>query len=259
MRLQERTLQSHLTQRRSGGCMPPQGCPFSKPNTFWRLHKTIYGLNRSPHDWYDMFKSVMKICGSKPCHKSPCLLDGHPIPGKPPLYLAVYIDDFIYFSPDESLESSFETTMQTQLYIDLFGTVEWFLDTYYDGSCDNGHASLHLSQEAYSLKLISSHSMTNDTSADMPYCSGRKTYDIPKTTVDTLEQDIVTIKYQSLVGSLLWLAYTTLPDIFVSTSLIAQYIKQPSAGHYDVAQYVLTYILGTRDHGIHFTHKTNTN
>jgi hypothetical protein len=27
---------------------PPQGYPFSRPNTFWRLHKIIYGLRRSP-------------------------------------------------------------------------------------------------------------------------------------------------------------------------------------------------------------------
>jgi hypothetical protein len=34
---------------------PPSGCPFSKPNTFWRLCKTLYGLRRSPKHWYEMF------------------------------------------------------------------------------------------------------------------------------------------------------------------------------------------------------------
>jgi hypothetical protein len=27
---------------------PPKGCPFSKPGTYWRLKKTLYGLRRSP-------------------------------------------------------------------------------------------------------------------------------------------------------------------------------------------------------------------
>jgi hypothetical protein len=77
-----------------------------------------------------MFKAVMKICGLKPCPNSTCLFYSHPIPGKPTLYLAVYADDFIYLSPDESVEHHFETTMQAQLLVDFLGTVEWFLGTY---------------------------------------------------------------------------------------------------------------------------------
>jgi hypothetical protein len=121
--------------------------------------------------------------------------------------------------------------MQTKLRVDFFGTVEWFLGTYYDWSRKDGHVSVHLSQEAYYRQLILSHNMVNATSADTPYCSGHTIDDIPKTTLDNLEQDIITAKYQSLVGSLLWLAYDTHPDMCVTTSLIAQYNKQPSSGN----------------------------
>jgi hypothetical protein len=72
----------------------------------------------------------------------------------------------------------------------------------------------------------------------------------------TLEQDIVIAKYQSP-----WLtplvAYATRPDLCVSTSLLAQYNKQPSSGHYDADRYVLKYIFGTIDHGLRFTHEPN--
>jgi hypothetical protein len=58
---------------------PPQGCPSSKPNTFWRIRKTFYGLRRSPKHWYEFFQSVMQMCGLKPCPSSPCLLrPSHP-------------------------------------------------------------------------------------------------------------------------------------------------------------------------------------
>jgi hypothetical protein len=73
----------------------------------------------------------------------------------------------------------------------------------------------------------------------------------------TLEQDIVTSKYQSIVGSLLWLSYSNCPDLCVTTSLSDQYNTQPSSGHYDAAPYVLKYILGTIDHGLWFIHKPN--
>jgi hypothetical protein len=64
--------------------------------------------------------------------------------------------------------------------------------------------------------------MSNATPADTPYHSGHTIDEIPKTDMPTLEQDIVTAKYQSLVGSLLWLAYATHPDLCVATSLLAQ-------------------------------------
>jgi hypothetical protein len=100
--------------------------------------------------------------------------------------------------------------------------------------------------------------MSNATPADTPYRSGHTIDDIPKTGMPTLQQDIITAKYQSLVCSLLWLAYANRPDLCVATSLLAQYSKQPSSGHYDAARCVLKYILGTIDHGIRFTHKPNT-
>jgi hypothetical protein len=93
-----------------------------------------FSLGRSPKHWYEMFRSVMQTCGLKPCPNWPCLCYGHPITGKPPLYLAVYVDDFIYFSQDDTEERHFETTMQAQLRVDFFGTVKWFIGTYYDWS-----------------------------------------------------------------------------------------------------------------------------
>jgi hypothetical protein len=200
----------------------------------------------------------MQMCGLKPCPNSPCLFYIHPIPGTPPLYLAVYVDDFIYFPTDDTVERHFETTMQLQLRVDFFGTVEWFLGKYYDWSREDRHASVHLSQEAYYRQLISAHQMSNATPADTPYHSGHTIDNIPKTDMSTLEQNIVTANYQSLVGSLLWLAYATHPDFCVTTSLMAQYNKQTSSGHYDAARYVLKYILVTIDRGLWFTHKPNT-
>jgi hypothetical protein len=100
--------------------------------------------------------------------------------------------------------------------------------------------------------------MENATPADTPYRSGHTIDDIPKTTLDDLEQAIITTKYQSLVGSLLWIAYVTRPDVCITTSLLAQYNTHPPSGHYDAARDVLKYFIGTSDHCIRFAHKTNT-
>ena len=42
---------------------PPHGCPRSKPNTYWLLLRTLYGLKRSPKHWYDYAVKILKQCG----------------------------------------------------------------------------------------------------------------------------------------------------------------------------------------------------
>jgi len=45
------------------------------------------------------------------------------------------------------------------------------------------------------------------------------------------------LQYQSLVGSLNWLAHTTHPDLSTIVSLLAQHQSNPSPGHLDAARY----------------------
>ena len=42
---------------------PPKGCPRSRPGTYWKLKKTLYGLSRSPRHWYDTFSGMLKEIG----------------------------------------------------------------------------------------------------------------------------------------------------------------------------------------------------
>jgi hypothetical protein len=61
------------------------------------------------------------------------------------------------------------------------------------------------------------------------------------------------LKYQSLVGSLNWLAVTTRPDLATIVSLLAQHQSDPSSGHYKAALHVVQNLANTKDLGIYFT------
>ena len=53
--------------------------------------------------------------------------------------------------------------------------------------------------------------------------------------------------YQSLIGSLLYVQIGTCPDISFVVSCLAQYTANPSPQHLQLAQYVLSYLVGTVD------------
>jgi hypothetical protein len=61
------------------------------------------------------------------------------------------------------------------------------------------------------------------------------------------------LKYQSVAGSLNWLAHTTRPDISTAVSLPTQNQSDPSNGHLKAANYVARYLANTKTLGIYFT------
>jgi len=94
---------------------PPSGDPDADPQEYWLLLKTLYGLRRSPHHWYDKINAILISIGLKPSLEEPCLYSGFiQDPSDPssakstsPLTLGLYVDDFLYFSEDPSVEAIF--------------------------------------------------------------------------------------------------------------------------------------------------------
>jgi len=79
-------------------CHRPVGCPITPKDSYWKLIKTLYGLKRSPRHWYETAKQILKELGFKQSNHSPCIFVGQLIKHHPPIYLELYVDDFIFFS-----------------------------------------------------------------------------------------------------------------------------------------------------------------
>eukprot|EP00957_Ditylum_brightwellii_P109676 8365701-Ditylum_brightwellii.AAC.1 len=52
---------------------PPAGCPVSKPNTIWKLNKTLYCLHRLPLHWFNHISAALKAIGLSSCPNASCL------------------------------------------------------------------------------------------------------------------------------------------------------------------------------------------
>jgi hypothetical protein len=71
--------------------------------------------------------------------------------------------------------------------------------------------------------------------------------------MSTKDRDQLRLQYQSIVGSLNWLAHTTWPDISTIVSLLAQHQNTPSPEHYEAALYVAKYLALTKQLGLYFS------
>ena len=255
--------QSYLPKGEDYICRPPPGCPLTQKGTYLRLKKTLYGLKRSPKHFYDLARKLLLSIGLQPHPYSPCLFHGVLIEGQPPLYLGLYVDDFIYFSANRTVETKFETLFSSKINMELNGPITHFLGIKFSHTKhDDGSISIKMSQEAFVETLVETAGLSGEAvgTPRTPYRSGLAIDTIPPdTNVTPDKQHNMNHRLQTLVGSLNWLAISTRPDIAPVTNFLAKYSNKASSGHIQAAKHVIRYIKGTKSKGITFSNKERTN
>ena len=149
------------------------GDPGYAKNEYWFLKKTLYGLRRSPHHWYNMITAILKDIGLTQSPHDPCLYSriitksGDPPStdsSRKPVHVGIYVDDFVFFSEDPNEEEdTFKTALNScTVPIDWMGTVDYFLGTAFTWKRhDDGHLSVLLTQSVLQNMLPTASRWTN--------------------------------------------------------------------------------------------------
>ena len=237
---------------------PPIGCPHTEKNTYWKLQRTLYGLKRSPRHWYEKAIQILSKMGLQQCPNAPCLFTGTILPGKPPLYLGLYVDDFIFFSESDEVEQHFEKELQKATQVDFMGNVTHFLGLRFQWRKTHTDLKVHISQEAFSDNLIQQAGLSTISAKTnlTPFRSGNPVDSIENNNEydPTLEKEM-----RSYVGSLLWLSIGTRPDLSTITNILAQYQNRPTRKHIAAAKYAIRYLKGTKELGLTFSSEGQSN
>jgi hypothetical protein len=61
------------------------------------------------------------------------------------------------------------------------------------------------------------------------------------------------LRYSQIIGSLMYLASATRPDILFAVSKLSRFVSNPGDTHCSALERVLRYLKGTMSYGIHFT------
>ena len=241
-------------------CSPPPGCPLTPPNSYLKLKKTLYGLKRSPRHFYNLLSKLLKELGLQQHPTSPCIFSGQILANQPPIYIGIYVDDIIYFSPSREVETAFEERLKEKIDIEFNGQIGYFLGINFTcvKSPDN-NITIHLSQEAF-IESIASLANLKDPHMNYPKTPYRSGFPVDK--IDSINgehenQAERTKQMQQLVGCLNWLSISTRPDISTITNILSKFTSKPTQQHLDHTKYVIKYLLGTKDMGITYTSTHN--
>ena len=241
---------------------PPAGCPLSGPGTYWRLKRSMYGLKRAPRHWYKLISQILTSpeIGLNQCKNDPCIYHGVLIPGQPPLYLGIYVDDIVYFSASDEVERYFEIALKAKINVDFMGDAEFFLGLKFDWLISpNGDVDCRISQEAYANSIVHELglSQANVSPLMTPFRSGLPVDTIPHVDMTVEARAVLIGKMQCWLGMINWLTMGTRPDLGTIFSLLASNTNNPSPGHLDAVKHLGRYIKSTADLGLLFSSRRN--
>ena len=204
-----------------------------KEHLVCRLKKSIYGLKQSSRCWNS---SHLQSMGFSQSQSDPCL---YATGGEHASYIGVYVDDMILAGKNEAKLKSIKDELSSKFDIKDLGKLSYFLGM--SIVCNQEEKKTWIGQPAYTEKLLTKMGMSNCRPVTTPRKSSCED-DEP------LDQQ----SYQSLIGSLMYLATCTRPDIAFAVGTLARFSSKPNAVHWKGAKRVLRYPRGTTNFGIVF-------
>ena len=155
----------------------------------------------------------------------------------------IYVDDAIFVGPSEFLVTKAKEAFMRKWETRDLGELTEFLRMRIvrDGK------SIHLDQTAYLKTVLQRCGMQNSKSAATPLPAGYT----PTPPVEAVDPDRRS-RFQTVIGSLLYLMLGTRPDIAFAVTKLAQYAANPSKEHLDKALYICRYLVGTQDYRLSY-------
>ena len=209
-----------------------------------RLHKSLYGLRQASHDWNELMDDWLKGYGLDCTLADPCVyVMGGPGAKGGTLIVVLYVDDLIIIGSDRDTVDSFKLAIAKRFKMKDLGALRWFLGM--EVRRDRTRRTLELVQTTYIDMMLERFGMSQCKPVSTPAEGVLRRLEAGQGRVDP--------QYMSMVGSLLYAAMTTRPDIAYAVQALGRHLQASGAEHVNAAKRVLRYLKGTRELGIKFS------
>ena len=189
-------------------------------NKVLHLHCAIYGLKQAALAWWKELESSMKRLGFKRTASDVGVFFAYI--GKDLVIIIVYVDDAIFFGKNlKAVKQVKKTFMGMWECRDLGAATEFLrMKIQHEGK------KIYLDQTAYLDKVVERFGMSNARGAVTPLPGGY----VPTESKGQCDPEFRQ-KYQSIIGSLLYITLGTCPDITYAMTKLSQFSANPSKEH----------------------------
>jgi hypothetical protein len=204
----------------------------------WLLLRAMYGLKQSNRLWYLTLIEFFKQHGFYPLPSDPCILRN--ARGD---ILVLWVDDIAIISSTQAGVQEIKNIISSQFDIRDLGELAEYLGL--DITRDKANRRLYLTQHTYIKRILHRYHMEDVTPVPYPASTTEMFY--PNTGMASKNQ---TELYQAMLGSAMYAAVWTRPDIAERCSRLGSFASNPLEIHESALQRLFRYLKGTMNVGI---------
>jgi hypothetical protein len=207
-----------------------------------KLLKSLYGLNQAPKQWHKKFDKTLTSADFAVNEADKCVY--YRFGGGNGVILCLYVDDILIFGNNVELIKEVKEFLSNNFEMKDLGEADVILNIKL--LRQEGNGGVTLVQSHYVEKVLSHFGFSDYAPAPTPYDPSvtlRKNHRISR---DQL-------RYSQIIGSLMYLASVTRPDISFAVSKLSRFVSNPRDTYWSALERVLRYLKGTMIYGTHFT------
>ena len=220
---------------------PPPGYD-SDPNTVKRLCKALYGLKQAGRKWYDTLSRALADIGFSVSQADPGVFIAKI--GEDILILAVHVDDCVFTGSSASLIEEYKEKINSCYAFTDLGPINWLLGIRV--TRNRAERTISLSQTAYIDSILSRFALADAKPCTSPMVPG---FVYTKDHSPSSPEEAAQMKktpYREAIGSLMYVAVATRPDIAFAVSALSQFLSNPGRAHWEAVKRVFKYLSGTK-------------
>ncbi len=235
-------LEEEIYMKQPTGYINPQ-----HPNKVCRLIKSIYGLKQSARCWNSVIDEYLKSEGYTSCPTDFCVYI-KVINNTVIIIIALFVDDTVICCNHGQTLMLEKKKLRKRFEMKDQGEIHYFLGM--SIKRDRKTKTMTIDQALYIEKVLKRFSMNECNPVSIPLESGMKFQKSDDSYIDITN-------YQAAIGSLIYAAISTRPDISISVGILSQYMTNPSIQHWNGVKRILRYLKGTMNFGLCFKQSEN--
>lgn len=233
---------------------PPEGMKVKKDKDgnvlYLKLQRALYGLKQAGRNWYENLVQWLlsqKFIRSK---VDPCLFVRSRNKTNGYLAISCYVDDLDALVEKDSDYQEFLEELKRKYEISDLGDLDWSLGI----NVHQQNGQVKINQEKYINDMLSKYNMRDCKEQSVPALESKLTKNDSPENGSINQVEMKKKPYRNLVGSLLYSAIWTRPDITYAVSACSRYLENPGEAHWIAAKRILRYLKGTKSLGIEFNY-----
>jgi len=203
----------------------------------YRLLKSLYGLKQANRIWNKTMHKILIKCGLKQSIKEPCLYYRNE--ADEITILALFVDDMMIATNKPGkylgLIKGHKIDIK-QVEADHFLAIQV--------KRDQIQRKISINQISYVEKALEKFSMLGSKPCPTPMTPGVLTSEMSPTQQDDIKQ-MANIPYREAVGTLMYLAVVSRPDIMKAVSTVSRFLNNPGSQHWIAVKRIFRYLKGT--------------